>query len=95
MPIRIVIYGRPGDGAAFSAMGQIRSLVRELSVDASVQIVTDEKQLAAHGIIDPPAVLVDGLAISTGWVPSRNEVERGIRMRLDQLQTTEQTEEEL
>ena len=48
-------------------------------------MVADEKQLKASGIETTPTVAIDGLNISTGWVPSRSEVQRGIQMRVDQL----------
>jgi hypothetical protein len=85
MPIRILVYGAPSDGAAFGAMGQIRAMVREMGADASVQIITDPQQLKASGIDRTPTVLVDGAYVSTGWVPSRNEIMRAIRQRMDQL----------
>ena len=85
MAIRIVIYGKPGDGGAFAAMAQIRSLIRELRVDATVQIVTDEQQLQMNGIDDPPAVLIDGSQVSIGYVPSRTEMAGYIRQRQTML----------
>lgn len=85
MPIRIIVYGTPGDGAAYGAMGQIRALVREMRVDASVQIITDAAQLKASGVDRTPTVLVDGACVSQGWVPSRNEIMRSIKQRQEQL----------
>ena len=91
MPIRILVYGAPSDGAAFGAMGQIRAMVRELRADASVQIITDPQQLKASGIDRTPTVLVDGAFVSQGWVPSRNEILRAIRQRMDQLNIQQRT----
>jgi hypothetical protein len=85
MPIRVLVFGKPGDGAAYSAMGQLRALIRELRVDASVQIVTDPQQLKDSGIDATPCVMVDGQMISQGWVPSRNEILRAIKQRQEQL----------
>jgi hypothetical protein len=87
MAIRILIYGQQGEGSAQAAMSQIRALVGEMRIDASVQMVTDPSLLASNGVDRTPAVNVDGLFISTGWVPSRNEIARALRSRLSQVDT--------
>jgi hypothetical protein len=85
MPIRILVFGTQGDGSAYAAMAQVRSLIGEMHVDASVQIITDPSQLASNGVDAPPAVSVDGFMVSNGWVPSRNELARAIRQRQETM----------
>jgi hypothetical protein len=85
MPIRVVIYGQHSDGAAYAAMAQIRSLIRELNADASVLIITDERQLKMNGVTDTPSVSVDGTLVSFGYVPSRMEMQRFLKQRMDAL----------
>jgi hypothetical protein len=82
MPIRILVFGREGDGAAFAALAQVRAMINEMHLDASAQIITDPAQLAMNGIDTPPGVSIDGMTISNGWVPSRNELARAIQQRL-------------
>lgn len=82
MGIRVVIYGKEGDGSAQAAMTQIRSLIGELQIPASVQLVSDPSMLSANGVDHPPAIQVDGMFISNGWVPSRNEVMRALSSRM-------------
>lgn len=81
MAIRILIYGKEGDGGAYAALAQIRTIVRELQADADVQIITDERQLKMNGVDTPPAVAIDGTMVSVGYVPSRNEMLRYIQHR--------------
>ena len=83
MSMRIVIYGRQGDATAFAAMAQMRSIIAEMKVDASVQIVTDESQLKMIGVDNPPAVAIEGMMVSSGWVPSRTEMKRAIRQQIE------------
>jgi hypothetical protein len=85
MPIRIMIYGIQGEGSAQAAMSQIRALISEMRIDASVQMVTDPAMLAMNGVDTPPAINVDGMFISNGCVPSRNEIVRALRSRLSQV----------
>jgi hypothetical protein len=90
MSIRIEIYGKPGDGMAFSAQAQIRALVNELRLDASVKIITETSQLLAAGIEDEdtPLVMIDSITITRGYVPSRGEIQRAIEQRQNQLRKT-------
>ena len=85
MAIRIIVYGVQGDGTAYSAMSQIRSLVNEMGVDCNVDIVTNEQMLRSNGIEDTPSVYVDGLMVATGYAPSRMQMKRAIEQRLAQL----------
>lgn len=91
MPIRIIIYGKAGDGTAFSTQAQIRALINEMRVDASVQIVTDPAQLRMSAIEDEdtPLVSVDSVTITRGYVPSRGEIQRAIEQRIEQLRKSE------
>jgi len=83
MPMRIVVYGTTSDATAYAAMAQIRSLIREMGVDAGVQIVTDEKQREMQGIESTPAVAIEGMTVSAGWVPSRTELRRAIQQHIE------------
>lgn len=85
MSIRVLIYGKQGDGSAYAAMAQLRSLVREMQADASVQIITDPRQLEINGITSTPSVAIDGTLVSQGYVPSRTEMHRYIKQRMDIL----------
>ena len=90
MSIRIVIYGVEGEGSAQAAMSQIRALVGEMRIDASIQMVTDPAMLTMNGVDTPPAISVDGSFVSNGWVPSRNEIIRALNSRLSQMDTSKQ-----
>jgi hypothetical protein len=83
MPIRILVYGKEGDGSAQAAMTQIRALVGELRAPATVQMISDPAMLTANGVDNPPAVSLDGLFVSNGWVPSRNELMRALKARIE------------
>ncbi|MCH7471765.1 thioredoxin family protein [bacterium] len=85
MSIRILIYGKEGEGSAFAALAQVRSLVGEMRLDASVKMVSDPAELKNSGVDTLPAVSVDGFMVSQGWVPSRNELKRALSQRQDQV----------
>lgn len=86
MALNVVVYSKEGDGAAFAALGTLRSILGELRVEANIQIVSDPSQLLAAGVDRTPAISIDNLIIAQGYVPSRTEVERAVKRKLDQLE---------
>lgn len=95
MSIRIVVYGKEGDGAAYSGLAQVRSLVNEMQLDADIQIVTDEQLIASQGNPELPAVYIDGIFIAQGYIPSRMEVKRALARRLEMLRSSQEAQERL
>lgn len=85
MAISVVVYGAAGDGAAFAALGALRSIIGEMRLEANVQIITDPVQTANAGVDRTPAVSIDNLIIAQGYVPSRNEIARALQMKLEQI----------
>jgi hypothetical protein len=86
MALNVVVYGKEGDGAAFAALGTLRSILGELRVEANIQIITDPVQHTSAGVDRLPAVSIDNLIIAQGYVPSRNEVLRAVQQKVDQLE---------
>jgi hypothetical protein len=89
MSIRVLIYAREGDGAAQAGMNQLRAIISELRIDASVMMVTDPMMHANNGVTEPPAFVVDGVFVSNGWVPARNEILRALNQRLAAIKVHE------
>jgi hypothetical protein len=85
MALRIVVYGKEGDGAAFAALGSVRSMVTQMRIEANVQLITDAIQVQAAGIDALPAVSVENLVIAQGYVPSRNELARALGAKVEQI----------
>lgn len=86
MALQVVVYGKEGDGAAFAALGTLRSILGELRIEANIQIITDPLQTANAGVDRTPAVSIDNLIVAQGYVPSRNEIARALQMKTDQLE---------
>lgn len=53
----------------------VRNIVAERSLDATVEKVTDLKEIMKAGILSTPAIALNGKLIFSGRVPSRKEVE--------------------
>jgi small redox-active disulfide protein 2 len=52
----------------------VKEAVAETSVDATVDYVTDIKEIARYGVFVTPAVVVNGDVKSVGKVPRKNDV---------------------
>ena len=51
-----------------------REALAELSMDISIDHVTDFTQIAAYGVMTTPALVVDGKVVSFGKVLNKEEV---------------------
>ena len=64
----------PGCARCEKAAKRVQEAVVEAGIDARVEKVTDMMQIAAHGVVATPAVLVDGAVKSTGKVPTKDDI---------------------
>ncbi|MBN2620764.1 TM0996/MTH895 family glutaredoxin-like protein [candidate division WOR-3 bacterium] len=76
MEIRILGPGCPRCEEAFKRT--IDALVA-LNIPADVQKVTDLKMIAEFGVFATPGLVINGKVVSSGKVPSREEIEAWIR----------------
>lgn len=76
--MEIKILG-PGCARCAKTAQRVQDAVVEAGIDARVEKVTDMMQIAAHGVVATPAVLVDGEVKSTGKVPKKDEIAAWIR----------------
>ncbi|MDZ7713027.1 MAG: thioredoxin family protein [Rhodovibrio sp.] len=53
----------------------IRSKASELSVDATVEKVTDTATIMEYGVMSTPAVAIDGKLVHSGGKPSERDIE--------------------
>ncbi|MBX6422782.1 thioredoxin family protein [Thermosulfurimonas sp. F29] len=53
----------------------------ELGIDATVEKVKDLGQIAAHGVMQTPGLVVDGRVVSQGKVLSVEEIKELLRSR--------------
>ena len=52
----------------------VREAVAESGVDATVEKVTDMKQIVSYGLFTTPGVVVDGVVKVSGKVPTKAEM---------------------
>ncbi len=71
--MEIQILG-PGCARCEKTAKVVKEVVAETGTDARVEKVTDMMQIAAHGVVSTPAVLVDGVVKSAGKIPKKDEV---------------------
>lgn len=52
----------------------VSSAVQEAGITASVEKVTDFREMMSLGVMATPAVVIDGRVMCTGRVPSKDEI---------------------
>jgi small redox-active disulfide protein 2 len=53
-----------------------KTAVSNLKIDASIEYITDLRKLAQYGIMSTPALVADGVVISSGRLLSVSEIEK-------------------
>ena len=77
----IVTDPRPRLQALRRARPATRNAVAELGLDVTVAKVTDYAEMARMGVMSTPALAIDGTLLTTGQVPSVDEVKRLLTQR--------------
>ena len=67
----------PGCARCEKTTAEIRAVVDRTHIDVEVRHVTDPFEMVARGVLfSVPVVLVDGVLVARGKVPSRREIEQ-------------------
>ena len=53
-----------------------REAVKEMEIEADFEKVTDFKAIASYGVLKTPGLVIDGKAVSSGKVPSPEEIKK-------------------
>lgn len=71
---RIEVLG-PGCQKCQHVEATVRAVVESRGIDAQIQHVTDPIEIAVRGVMATPGLIVDGVVVSVGRVPTREQVE--------------------
>jgi small redox-active disulfide protein 2 len=68
-----------GCGACWWTERLVREVVAELGADVHVDALRKASERAACGVAMTPAMVIDGVVVHVGGIPSKGEVEAWIR----------------
>lgn len=57
----------------------VKDAVARAGVEATVEKVTDFQEMAKHGVLSTPAVVIDGAIKCVGKVPTASEVDEWLK----------------
>ncbi len=69
----IIIYGS-GCARCRALAKAVETALQEMSLTANVKKVSDFKEMMAAGILQTPALSLDGKVVSSGRIPDANEL---------------------
>ena len=71
--IHIQVLG-PGCTRCDEAEKLVKDTVKEFSLEAQVEKITDFQQMAALGVFSTPALVINGKVMTVGRVPRKDEL---------------------
>ena len=57
----------------------VAAAVSELGINVAVEEVTDLADIMAYGVMATPALVIDGVVVGSGGVPTKQQVEQLLR----------------
>ena len=72
--MKIVEVLGPGCANCQRLEANAREAVAMAGVEAVVRHVTDYREIAAHGVMSTPGLVIDGKVVSVGRIPSAGDI---------------------
>ena len=64
----------PGCAKCLYAEKVVREVVEASGIEAEIRHVTDYAEIASRGILSTPGLVIDGIVVLAGRVPTRRQV---------------------
>ena len=61
-------------GNCDKVMAMVQEVVSEKGLSATVQKVTDIKEIVGYGVMRTPGLVVNGKVVASGRIPARDEI---------------------
>lgn len=73
--MRVIEVLGPGCNNCQRLEATVREVVQRTGVEAEIHHVTDYAEIASRGVLSTPGLVIDGVVVSAGRVPTREQVE--------------------
>jgi len=73
--MKIKVLG-PGCAKCSKTEKLVQEVIKEISVDATVEKISDLMQIASYGVFDTPSVIIDGKVKCKGKVPKKDDIKK-------------------
>ena len=64
----------PGCNNCQKLEASAREAVAQAGIEAEIRHVTDYREIAQRGVMNTPGLMIDGVVVSTGRVPSSGDI---------------------
>ena len=69
----------PGCPRCQQTENNVKEVLTEIGVQASIEKVTDAMKIAGYGVMGTPAVVIDGEVKSVGKIPNKEDIKSWIQ----------------
>lgn len=73
--MRVIEVLGPGCNNCRRLEATVREVVQRTGIEAEIRHVVDYQEIASRGVMSTPGLVVDGVLVSAGRVPTREQVE--------------------
>ncbi len=73
--MRVIEVLGPGCNNCQRLEATVREVVQRNGIEAEIHHVVDYQEIASRGVMSTPGLVIDGVLVSAGRVPSREQVE--------------------
>lgn len=77
--LEVKILGQGGCSRCEALTNTVMSVLGEMGLAAAVEHVRDIKEIAAHGVMGTPALVVGGKVVSVGQTPSASAIKQWLQ----------------
>jgi small redox-active disulfide protein 2 len=72
--VKVIEVLGPGCANCRRVEANAREAVVMAGVEAEIRHVTDYREIAAHGVMSTPGLVIDGTVVSSGRIPSAGDI---------------------
>jgi small redox-active disulfide protein 2 len=72
--MRVIEVLGPGCSNCQRLEATVREVVERSGIEAEIRHVVDDGEIASRGVLSTPGLVIDGVVVSTGRVPTREQV---------------------
>ena len=78
--MRVIEVLGPGCNNCQRLEATVREVVARADIEAEIRHVVDYREIASRGVLSTPGLVIDGVLVSAGRIPTADQIEAWLKM---------------